>query len=188
MKELMRVSKFVLDTKDHGLIIKPKEPDGKSWDLVMYIDSHYAGDKDCHISVMGYILYICEVAIPWKSKGQKSVMLSSLEAEFVALSEAAKEIKFVTQILMSMGISVKHPVVVCVKDIGAIFMAENVTTSMRTQHVDVRYHFVRKYVEDGLIRIIFVCTMENKADIFTKNVTGELYDTHRKSFLGTLKE
>jgi hypothetical protein len=188
MKELLRVSKFVLDTKNHGLIVKPKQPDGKSWDLVMYTDSDYAGDKDCRISVTGYILYLCEVAISWKSKGQKSVTLSSSEAEFVALSEAAKEIKFVAQILMSMGIPVKLPIVVRVDNIGAIFMAENVTTSTRTRHVDVRYHFVREFVEDGFIRIIFVRTTENKADIFTKNVTGELYDTHTKSFLGTVKE
>jgi hypothetical protein len=188
MKELLRVSKFVLDTKDHGLIVKPKKPDGKSWDLVMYTDSDYAGDKDCCISVTGYILYLCEVAISWKSKGQKSVTLSSSEAEFVALSEAAKEIKFVAQILMSMGIPVQLPIVVRAVNIGAIFMAENVTTSTRMRHVDVRYHFVREFVEEGFIRIVFVRTTENKADIFTKNVTGELYDTHTKSFLGTMKE
>ncbi len=106
----------------------------------------------------------------------------------MALSEAAKEIKFVAQILMSMGIPVKLPIVVRVDNIGAIFMAENVTTSTRTRHVDVRYHFVREFVEDGFIKVIFVRTTKNKADIFTKNVTGELYDTHTKSFLGTMKE
>jgi hypothetical protein len=53
-------------------------------------------------------------------------------------------------------------------------MAENVTTSTRTRHVDVRYHFVREFVEDGFIKIIFVRTTENNADMFTKNATGEL--------------
>ncbi len=67
-------------------------------------------------------------------------------------------------------------------------MSENVLTSSRTKHTDTMYHFVREFVEDGFIRIIFVRTTENKADIFTKNVTGELYDTHTKSFLGTVKE
>jgi hypothetical protein len=66
-------------------------------------------------------------------------------------------------------------------------MAANVTTSTHTRHVDVRYHFVREFVENGFIRIVFVRTTENTADIFTKNVTGDLYDTHTGSFLGKMK-
>jgi hypothetical protein len=59
-----------------------------------------------------------------------------------------------------------------------ILMAENVTTSMRTRHLDVHYHFVREFVQDGFIKITFVRTTENTADIFTKNVWGDLYYTH----------
>lgn len=184
MKELLRVIKYTLDTKDYGLIIKPKDPDGPNWDLIMFTDSDYAGDKDNRISVTGFIVYLCGVAISWKSKGQKSVTLSSSEAEFVALSEGAKDIKFVVQVLLSMGIPVKLPVIVRVDNVGAIFMAENVTTSARTRHVDVRYHFVREFVEEGFIKIIFVRTTENTADIFTKNVTGDLNEKHTGSFLG----
>jgi hypothetical protein len=91
----------------------------------------------------------------WLSKAQKSVTLSSAESEFCSLSDAAKEIKFASQILWSMGIKVKLPIIVQVDNIGAIFMTENVLTSSRTKHVDVKYHFVHEYVEDGFIKIIF---------------------------------
>ena len=64
-------------------------------------------------------------------------------------------------------------------------MAENVTTSGRTKHVDIRYHYVREFVEDGFVKIIFVRTAENYAEQFTKNATGNIYDAHVKSFLGT---
>jgi len=64
-------------------------------------------------------------------------------------------------------------------------MAENLTTSQRTKHVDIRYHFVREFVEDGFIRIIFVRTTENTADIFTKNVSGLLHEKHSGEFIGT---
>jgi hypothetical protein len=194
MKELLRVIKFTLmikftlDTKEYGLLIKPKEPDGPNWVLVMYTDSDYEGDKDNQISVMGFILYLCGVTILWKSKGQKSVTLSSSEAEFVALSKGAKDMKLVVQNLLSMGIPVKLPVIVRVDNIGAIFMAENVTTSTRTRNVDVRHHFVREFVQDGFIKIIFVRTTEITADIFIKNVTGELYDNHTYSILSKKKE
>ena len=75
------------------------------------------------------------------------------------------------------------PIVVHVDNVGAIFMAENVSTSGRTKHVDIRYHYVREFIEDGFIRIVFVRTKFNKADMFTKNVVGEIYDAHSKSFI-----
>lgn len=49
--------------------------------------------------------------------------------------------------------------------------------------MDTRYHFVREFVEDGFIRIEFVRSVENDADIFTKNVSQELYVKHSKNFL-----
>jgi hypothetical protein len=185
-KELKRVIKFVLDTRNYGLKIEPivrKTED--NWDIVIYTDSDYGGDKESRISVTGYIVYLLGVPICWKSKSQRSVSLSSSEAEFISLSEGAKEIKFIVQVLMTMGIEVELPVIVRVDNVGAIFMAENVTTTGRTKHVDIRYHYVREFVEDGFVKIIFVRTAENYADQFTKNVTGDIYDAHVKSFLGT---
>ncbi len=120
------------------------------------------------------------VPISWKSRTQRNVTLSSSEAEFVALSEVANKIKFIIQVLLSIGIEVELPIIVHVDNVGAIFMAENVSTSTRTKHVDVCYHFVREFIEEGFIRIIFVRTKDNKADIFTKNVVGDLFDKHNE--------
>jgi hypothetical protein len=138
-KEMNRVIKFVLDTKDYGLKIEPKISSSEdNWDIVIYTDSDYGGDKESRISVTGYIVYLLGVPICWKFKSQRLVTLSSSEAEFVSLSEGAKEIKFIVQVLITMGIKVKLPVIVLVDNMGAIFMAENVTTSGRTKHVDIR--------------------------------------------------
>ena len=79
---------------------------------------------------------------------QKGVSLFSSEAEYRALSEAVKEIKFVVQLLGSMKISVKHPVMVRMDNVGAIFMASNIRTTCHTKHVDIRYKYVNEYVED----------------------------------------
>ena len=186
-KELMRVIKFVLDTKNHALKIEPKM-DEEEWDLVVYSDSDWAGDPDNRISITGFIVYLLGVPICWRSKGQKGATLSSSEAEYVALSEAAKEIKFVYYILRSLSIDVKMPIVVRVDNVGAIFMAENVSTSVRTRHVDTRYHFVREMIVDGFIKIVFVRTIDNDADVFTKNVNRETYDRHVGKFLGVYNE
>ena len=119
----------MLDTKHYGLQIEPKGELNGGWELRMYTNSDYAGDKTTRIRVTGYILFFMGVPIIWKSKSQKSFTLSSSEAEYVVLSEAAKEIKFVHQLLLSIGIQVKLPIVVRVDNVGAIFMSKNTSTS-----------------------------------------------------------
>ena len=102
----------------------------------------------------------------------------------MALSEAAKEVKFVYQVLTSMGIKVELPIIVRVDNVGAIFIGSNVAISQRSKHIDIRYHFVREFVHEGFIKIIFVKTEENDADIFTKNLSGELFAKHSAKFVG----
>ena len=176
-QEMKWVIKYVLDTGDRGLLIHPKEVEGE-WILQVFSDSDYAGNQETRISVAGYILYLCEVPISWKSKGQKSVTLSSAEAKYVAISEAVKEIRFVYQILKSMEIEIDLPIVVRVDNVGAIYMTENTTTSSRTKHVDTRYHFVREFIDDNFLKIVFVRSEDNDADIFTKNTSGEIFERH----------
>ena len=182
-REMLQIIKYVLDTKDYGLRIDPIYKKNKPWDLVCYSDSDYAGDSDTRRSVSAFILYVCSVPISWRSKAQQSVTLSNSEAKWVALSELVKEVIFVSQLLTSMKIHVQHPIIVRVDNVGAIFMAQNVTTTSQTKHVDIRYKFVNEYVEDGIVKIIFVKSKENDADIFTKNLNGELHATHSSKFV-----
>ena len=177
-KEMHRVIKYVLDTKTKGLKIEPSVKKDEPWKLVLFCNSDYAGDPESRRSVSGYILYVCDVPVCWRSKAQRSVTLSSTEAEYVALSEAVKEILFVLQILECMRITVTLPVIVRVDNVGAIFMSKNVTTTSRTKHVDVRYKYVNEYVEDGVIKILFVKSEDNEADGMTKNLGGEQYEKH----------
>jgi hypothetical protein len=99
MKELKRLLKFIIDTKDYGLKICPKIEYNNKWELTIYTDSNWAGDKETRCSVSGYIIFFMGVAILWRSKLQKTVSMSSSEAEYYAISEAARDIKFVIQIL-----------------------------------------------------------------------------------------
>ncbi len=62
-------------------------------------------------------------------------------------------------------------------------MAQNVTTTSQTKHVDIRYKFVNKYVEDGIVKSIFVKSKENDADIFTKNLNENPLFTHSSKFV-----
>ena len=113
-------------------------------------------------------LYSCGVPVVWKSTSMKSVVLSTTEAEYVAVSEVVKEIKVLYQMLRSMEIKVPLPIKVQVDNVGAIWLANNSGVSERTKHVDLRAHFVRDMIKDQGIGINSVKSAENDSDIMTK--------------------
>jgi hypothetical protein len=79
---------------------------GKNWDLVPYCDSDWTGGAETRISVTGFSIYLLEILICWRSKGQKGVTLSSSTAEYVAISEAVNEIRFIYYLLESIGMNI----------------------------------------------------------------------------------
>ena len=81
------------------------------------------------------------------------VVLTTTEAEYIALSEVVKEIKFIIQLMSTMNVSVKMPITIYVDNVGAIWLSNNKTTSERTKYVHIRTAFVKQYPEEGKILI-----------------------------------
>ena len=176
-KEMLRVIKFVLASKDYGLYIHPTSQNlNEMWKIRAMSDSEFGGDPDTRISVGGWIIFFNDVPVLWCSRAMRSVTLSSTEAEYVAMSEVVKDIIFMRNILNSIGEDVEYPIIVEVDNTGAIYLGLNRSTGQRTKHIDIRYHYVREYIEDGVIKVVFVSTKQNDADMFTKNVTGDIYE------------
>ena len=117
----------------------------------------------------------------------KSVVLSTTEAEYMALSEVVKELKFIVQLLQTMNIEVELPITVYVDNVGAIWIQQQ-NHNDRTKHTDVRTSFVKEYQEDGKIIIKFVKTEDNEADIFTKNTTNVIFQRHQKKLVWDKEE
>ena len=182
LKEMYKLIRHVLATKGYGLKFELRK-DIIKWALKALSDSDFASDKETRISVFGYIIYFCGIPIAWRSKGMKSVVLSTTEAEYMALSEVVKELKFIVQLLETMNIKVELPITVYVDNVGAIWLSNNRTTSDRTKHIDIRTSFVKEYQEDGKIIIKFVKSEENEADIFTKNTTNVIFNNHQKKLV-----
>ena len=80
LKEMYKLIRFVLSTKDYGLKFKLIKSIRK-WVLKALSDSDFASDKETRISVYGYVIYFCGIPIAWRSNGMKSVVLSTTEAE-----------------------------------------------------------------------------------------------------------
>jgi hypothetical protein len=179
-KALFRAIKFVEQTQERKLVLSPS-CESLNWEIKAYSDSDFAGDSDTRKSVSGYIIYLNGAAIAWRSKGQKSVSLSSTEAEYMAISEVAMEILYIVGILKFLDMKINYPIEVNVDNIGAVYLSKTATTGNRTKHIDTRYHFVREYIEDGIVKVVFVRSEDNDADIFTKNLNGETFERHSVS-------
>ena len=89
LKEMYKLIRFVLSTKDYGLKFKLIKSIRK-WVLKALSDSDFPSIKETRINVYGYVIYFCGIPIAWRSKGMKSVVLSTTEAEYMALSEVVK--------------------------------------------------------------------------------------------------
>jgi hypothetical protein len=88
-----------------------------------------------------------------------------------------------TMLENSMQDEVEVPIKLYADNVGALFLAENASVGQRTKHIDVRYHFIRDLVQNGTLQIIFVKTTENDADIYTKNVTGDVFEKHISKYM-----
>jgi hypothetical protein len=140
------------------------------WEVEVFSNSNFAGDKDKRKSITGYVIFLSGAAISWKSKAQPCVNLSSTESEYGALNETVREVKFILQLLTTMGISVKRPAKINVDKIGCIFLANNRTSGERTKHINMKYHFIWEQIQNGLVEVKFVRSEENYADPFPKNL------------------
>jgi hypothetical protein len=129
------------------------------------------------------MVFLLGMPILWKSKSQKSVTLLSSKSECFAMSKAVKDVCFIVMVLASLGIRVQTPVTVMVDNIRAIFMAENVSATSRTKHIDTSYHFVHEFMEEDFIKVIVVRATDNMSDMFTNNVSGEAYDANIDNYI-----
>ena len=179
LKEMYKLIRFVLSTKDYGLKCKLIKSIRK-WVLKALSGSDFASNKETRIRIYGYVIYFCGIPIAWRSKGMKSVVLSTTETEYMALSEVVKELKFIVQLLQTMNITVELPITVHVDNVGAIWLSNNRNTGDRTKHIDIRTSFVKEYQEDGKIIIKLVKSEDNEADIFTKNTSNIIFQKHQE--------
>jgi hypothetical protein len=141
-----------------------------------YSDASYAEDKKDRKSTGGYVFKMNGGAISWKSSKQKIVTMSSCEAEYVTLSDAAKEAIWLIKLKRNVENKKKDEVITIFEDNqSTIKTAKNPIQSDRTKHIDVRHHFIREKVEEKKIEVKYIPTTDQIADIFTKSLGRVLH-------------
>nr|GFA54552.1 retrovirus-related Pol polyprotein from transposon TNT 1-94 [Tanacetum cinerariifolium] len=140
--------------------------------LVGYTYSDLAGNKDNIKSTSGYLMTFAGRAVSWQSRLQKYVALSTTEAEYMAEMEACKELLWLKRFLQELGFKQQRYAVLCDNQ-SAIHLAKNSMFHKRTKHIDVRYHWIRDAIEDGMFELNKVHTDDNASDMLTKAVARE---------------
>ena len=143
---------------------------GSNIALQGYVDADMAGDRDNRRSTTGYVFTVGGTTISWVSKIQSVVSLSTTEAEYVAATEASKEMIWLQRFMDELG--KKHDMGTLYSDSqSSIHLAKNSAFHSRTKHIHLKYHFIRSVLEDGQLKLENIHTSQNIADMLTKVVT-----------------
>ncbi|KAK4286499.1 hypothetical protein QN277_003048 [Acacia crassicarpa] len=148
---------------------------GSKVELLGFTDADLGGDVDSRKSTSGYLMTFAGGAVSWQSKLQKCVALSTTEAEYIAATEACKEILWMKNLLLKLGHKQDRYKLRCDNQ-SAIHLAKNSTYHSRTKHIDVRYHWIRDVIENGELELVKVHTNLNWSDMMTKSVIAKKFE------------
>lgn len=171
-----RVLRYIRGTIDLKLVYT-KQKDAQM--LVGFSDSDWGGDKNDARSTSGYVFKLFGNTVSWASRKQPTVSLSSTEAEYVALTEAICECKWIQKLLAELSIPCSGPVVIFEDNQSCIRVADDQKSRKRMKHLDIKYHFICEAITNGEIRLEYKPTNEQLADIMTKGLGGNLFLEHR---------
>ena len=116
-----------------------------------------------------YYVMIARGIFSWVSKTQRTVALSSTEAEYMALLDCSYQCVWICSILLELGYNF-GPIQICADNQGSIFMANNPITKSRNKHINVRYHAICDFMTQEKVSLFYMEGSENLADMFTKNL------------------
>ncbi|SOV04676.1 uncharacterized protein UDID_17167 [Ustilago sp. UG-2017a] len=145
-----RVLCYLESTKEVGLVYRASESQEP---LVAHSDANWASDATIQRrSTSGSVALVYGNPVAWKSATQKCVSLSAVEAEFIAATEATREVLFLKQLLRSIGIATGTPTVYS-DNTGCIQVSKDPAQHWKLKHIDTKYHFVCNNVQEGRVQI-----------------------------------
>ena len=165
-----RILRYLKGTADMGLLYG----DGGSQKLDCYSDSDFGNDVLSRRSMSGVLLKLGNNPVIWSSRRQNVVALSTTEAEYIAASEAVKEMIWLRRMVNEIFKKTIRPVLF-VDNQSSIKLIKNPEFHRKTKHIDVKYHFVREKYDEKIFEIVYVPTDEQQADVFTKALTNTLF-------------
>jgi hypothetical protein len=174
LRAVKRIMRFLVYTPKFGLWY----PKGSTFNLIGYSNADYAGCKIDRKSTSGTCQFLRRSLVSWASEKQNSVALSTAEAEYITVGHCCAQLLWMRQTLRDYGYKLIKVPLLCDNE-SAIRMADNFVEHSRTKHIDIRYHFLRDHQQKEDIKISYVSTHNQLADIFTKPLDEKTFSKLR---------
>jgi hypothetical protein len=188
-----RALRYLAGTKDVGLVFGSRcgaavgDSRGRKAvvqvDVCAFADADWANDKGDRRSVSGWVAKLNGDPVSWSSKKQRVVALSTCEAELYAEAAAIQEVLWLRGLMEELGLFTQMGSTVYGDNQSAIAVSEHGVKGERTKHVDVKYHFVTESVERGQVKLRWVPTTQQQADILTKALAAPVFELLRQKLM-----
>jgi hypothetical protein len=165
LEAFKRVLCYLKGTVGFGLRLGGKD---NGVDLIGWANSDWAQDPDSRRSVTGYIFDITGGSVSWASKKQPTVVLSTVEAEYMAASNATKEAIWLRVLLEDLGFSQTQATTIHDDSKGCIALSRGTVLHSRTKHIVIHHHLIREQIKSSEVDLKYCPTKDQLADIFTK--------------------
>jgi len=190
------IARYLKGTSNKGYILCPTK---SSLNLDCYVDADFAGlwtlptssDPMSVKSCTGYVLTFASCPLLWSSKLQSEVALSTTEAEYIALSQATQDIiplrnllhefASITKLIVSQTITYST---IFEDNKGCVELVNAPRLHPCTHHIGLKYHHFRHHVAKGDIRVQWIDTKHQLADIFTKPLPSSTFKFFCQLLLG----
>ena len=169
------ILKYLRRMRDYMLVYlgSDLEPTG-------YTDSDFQSDKDSRKSTSGSVFTLGGGAVVWRSIKQSSIADSTMEAEYIAACEAAKEAEWLKRFYSDLKVvpEVEKPLVLYCDNSGAVANSKEPRSHKRGKHIERKYHLVREIIHRGDVSILKIASEHNLADPFTKTLPAKQFEGH----------
>lgn len=187
-----RVLRYLKGTRDMGPVYRQQSPDIHAFvgfkysgpkdnkevinrRIVAFTDADFGGTPADRRSTSGYINMLCGSVISWFSKIQPTVALSTLEAEYMAMSSGCQDVIWARQLLNGIKEHQDSATIIYGDNQGCLAMATSSKLSNQVKHIDIRHHFLREKIESKVIAVKYCSTKVMLADILTKSVSRDQF-------------
>ncbi|GJW47590.1 hypothetical protein Tco_0079236 [Tanacetum coccineum] len=168
----IRVVRYLKGSPGQGIILKNK------CDLQLrgWCDADWAGCPLTRRPLTGWLVYLGDSIISWKTKKQHTVSRSSAEAEYRSMALTTGELKWLKGLLKSFGIHHPQPMLLYCDSEAALYISRNSDFQERTKHIEVDCHYIRDGLVSGNLDARHVHTKEQVADFFTMALGKAQFD------------